>query len=424
MFEYEFYECRQKIITEKNLNQYQKLKSIYNLSTNNLNIAPTKSSSTKSVFSFSESRISDFNSNLNIPAFQIKKGKTFKYFLDIVGNVMFIYKNKSNLKYIVPLYQLYLEVFKTNNEINNSYIVTFFTTLSNNVKKISFYFQDLETIDIIQSYIASFNKFKKFDDLKYNVQQLISEGAFGKVLKAYDTVLQKDVAIKIINKKYNDTEQIQMIRNEKDISTILQETKYKGVINILDIFETKERLYIVEDYISGGNLKEYLKKYSLNENQANVIIKQLVDSIDFLHSLGIVHRDLKLENILVDISTFPIQTKIIDFGLSKVATDNEEMKEKYGTLIYLPPEIINDSMYTNKIDIWHLGIIVLTILNCGVHPFSSETQLEKLIHKIINQEFNFNKINEKYQLLLSKCLQGENMRANSKEIKQLVSTLF
>ena len=127
-----------------------------------------------------------------------------------------------------------------------------------------------------------------------------------------------------------------------------------------------------------------------------------------------------MENILVDASHSPIQTKIIDFGLSKMFTINESMEEKYGTLLYLPPEIVLNNKYSYKIDIWLFGIITYTVLNKGVHPFEEETEVEKLLQKIISRKFDFSIFPKKYQDILSVCLVREKERADMKTIIKMI----
>lgn len=195
--------------------------------------------------------------------------------------------------------------------------------------------------------------------------------------------------------------------------------KHKGIIEIYDIFESKDMVYIIEEFIDGGNLKDYLIKNQTTFEEKDLIINQLIDAIYFLHSYYIVHRDLKLENILVSHATKPIQIKIIDFGLSKIFTINEKMHEKYGTLLYLPPEIVLNDQYSSKIDIWLFGIIIYTILNKGVHPFSDETEVEHLLQKIISKQFNFDIFPEKYKELLKVCLVKEKDRADIKKIIEI-----
>ena len=170
-------------------------------------------------------------------------------------------------------------------------------------------------------------------------------------------------------------------------------------------------------------IQSYLINNSLESHERDEIIKQIAESINFLHSYGIAHRDLKLENILVDTSVSPIQTKIIDFGLSKIVAFNETMEEKYGTLLYLPPEIIENEKYTHKIDIWDFGIIAFSIINSGNHPFSSESELTLLLHKISSQQFDYRFIEPKYKLLLNHCLQKESKRVSSKEVLTLLKDI-
>ena len=129
---------------------------------------------------------------------------------------------------------------------------------------------------------------------------------------------------------------------------------------------------------------------------------------------------MKLENILVDNSSVPIQTKIIDFGLSKIFTINEKMQEKYGTLLYLPPEIILNDKYSYKIDIWLFGIIAYTILNEGIHPFAEETEVEHLLQKIIAIKFDYSKFSVHYQYILKSCLVKEKDRVNIHRVKKML----
>ena len=96
------------------------------------------------------------------------------------------------------------------------------------------------------------------------------------------------------------------------------------------------------------------------------------------------------------------------------------MSDKYGTLLYLPPEIVLNIKYSYKIDIWLFGIITYTVLNKGVHPFEKETEVEKLLQKIIARRFNFSTFAEKYQNILSACLVRENERADIKTIINMI----
>ena len=99
------------------------------------------------------------------------------------------------------------------------------------------------------------------------------------------------------------------------------------------------------------------------------------------------------------------------------------MKDKYGTLLYLPPEIVLNHSYTKKLDIWDFGIIAFTILNDGEHPFAKETEVQDLLQKIINKDVDYKHIDHKFHPILNGCLQKENQRKDIDEIIEMINNL-
>jgi serine/threonine protein kinase len=231
----------------------------------------------------------------------------------------------------------------------------------------------------------------------------------------------------LINKPRNNRETIKMIRNEQDICQFLQSARCDGIVEIFEINETKDSVYIIEELIKNGNLKDYLLLNRLTEKEKVIIIKQLATTIQFLHKNGIVHRDLKLENVLIDTTqtngVWSIQTKVIDFGLSTFFLGNPNMKDKYGTLLYLPPEIVLSHTYTKKLDIWDFGLIAFTILNDGEHPFGKETEVQTLLQKIIHRDVDYQHIDKKFHAMLNACLQKESQRKDIDEIITMIDEL-
>lgn len=387
-------------------------------------------SSTKatSKTNYSFKTVSNFSKPSNIQTFKAywNKGTKFvQYKIDILESVIFIYSKENELKLLLSTHQLFLEVPKNPDDdivkqSQGKIPLVLCSTLTNSVKKCILYFDAQEIVDKVISIIVKTMKYKPFDKERYLNQNIMDHGSFGQVIKSYDNILNKEVAIKMIHKKYEDIETLKMIRNEQDISFFLKMTTHQGIVTIYDIYETKETVYIIEEYIKDGNLKDYIARNELSIEEREAIITQIAHSISFLHTNFIVHRDLKMENILVDASFSPIQTKIIDFGLSKVFTINENMSEKYGTLLYLPPEIVLNNRYSYKIDLWLFGIITYTILNKGVHPFANETEVEQLLQKIISRKFDFSIFTEKYQNILRLCLVREKDRADIKTILGMI----
>ena len=118
--------------------------------------------------------------------------------------------------------------------------------------------------------------------------------------------------------------------------------QHPSIIKLLDLFESSEHYYIVLEYMQGKDLFDYIAKrdYRLAEERAKQIIHHIMLGVKYLHSFGIVHRDLKLENIMMTEGTERGTPKIVDFGLSKIIGPSETATEPFGTLGYVAPEVL------------------------------------------------------------------------------------
>lgn len=148
--------------------------------------------------------------------------------------------------------------------------------------------------------------------------------------------------------------------------------QHRNVIRLLETLETKADIFIVMEYASGGDLLSFMKKRrSVNEDEAKVIFRQVVNSVGHCHCRSVLHRDVKLDNILIDSSG---RIKLCDFGISRIITDHREIiREQCGTPAYISPEIMLDKGYNGfKSDIWSLGIILFALV-CGTLPFKATT---------------------------------------------------
>lgn len=118
--------------------------------------------------------------------------------------------------------------------------------------------------------------------------------------------------------------------------------QHQNIIKLLDLFESNTHYHIVLEYMQGKDLFDYIAKrgYSLPEERAKVITYQILQGVKYLHRFGIVHRDLKLENIMMSNSTDRAIPKIVDFGLSKIIGPSETATEPFGTLGYVAPEVL------------------------------------------------------------------------------------
>lgn len=184
----------------------------------------------------------------------------------------------------------------------------------------------------------------------------------------------QNAAIKIMGKK--DIKSIEMYQIKKEIE-VMKMSKHPNVVKLIDIFESADNFYLVLEYMGGGDLFDYLKarKFRLTEDRAREIILQLIQAVQFLHSFGVVHRDIKLENVMMSDVTDNAVPKLADFGLAKIVGPSEKADEPFGTLGYAAPEVLKKEPYGPACDLWSLGCISHALL-CGALPFDHETQRE------------------------------------------------
>ena len=229
---------------------------------------------------------------------------------------------------------------------------------------------------------------------KYHINPtFLGTGAYGKVFLAHNRANNDvKVAIKTLSKKKLTD---QTINDIKDEIQILQTLDHPNIIKYFETFENEKFMYLVMEYWEGGELFERLTDEDsgqFTEQEAANIMKKLFHAISHCHSHGIIHRDLKPENIMYKSkdSKNGTEIKIIDFGLSKVKSSNQsKMKTIWGTPYYVAPEVLAGSGYSEKCDIWSLGVIMYILLS-GYLPFFGNT-LSDIYAKITETEPSFDK---------------------------------
>ena len=244
---------------------------------------------------------------------------------------------------------------------------------------------------------------KEYYISNYLVQETLGRGNFAKVKSGIYLPTGEKVAIKIIEKhtiiKIRDKT---LLKREFDILSKLN--YHPNVINIQEIFETNYKYYIVMEYCEGGELYDYLvKKRRLNDEEAAFFYFQIINGLEYIHSIGIAHRDLKPENLLL---TKEHILKIIDFGLSNYFKNSQKdlLSTPCGSPSYAAPELIEGKKYNGfKADIWSSGIILYAFL-CGFLPFEGK-DTEVLFNNIFECKLFFpNYIKEYAKDLIEKIL--------------------
>ena len=241
---------------------------------------------------------------------------------------------------------------------------------------------------------------------EYEIIERIGSGAFGTVMHAVETSTNRECAIKVINKSGKKQSSIQKMKQE---ITILKQLKHKNIVEFFGYTETNSKLYIIMEFIKFGTLKTWLVNHKeiIKEEEASLILSQILSAVQYLHSNDICHRDIKPENIMFANKDDLTSLKLIDFGLSASNFLEFQESEYCGTFLYMAPEQIEKKTYSITVDIWSIGIIMFMLLNNGRHPFYTKGNRRRTyIEKVkVTKIKCFNKCSEMALSLLNKLLE-------------------
>lgn len=168
---------------------------------------------------------------------------------------------------------------------------------------------------------------------------------------------------------------------------ILKTINHPNIIEIYDIMEDYENLYIITELCLGGELLQSIKsKGRLNEHESAIILKQILSCLSLCHRNKIVHRDIKPENIMVFSNEDPLTIKIVDWGTAKIIKEGINLSSILGTPMYMAPEILSRN-YNEKCDIWSCGVLLYELIS-GKAPFEGDTRI-KILGNVFKGNYNF-----------------------------------
>ena len=275
----------------------------------------------------------------------------------------------------------------------------------------------------------------------YESLAIIGRGAFGEVHVCRDKSNGEIVAVKKIKKEVLYLKnQVLHVRNEQ---ILMSKVKSPWIVELKASFQEDDYLYLVMEFLPGGDLMNLLiKKDILTEDEARFYIAELILSIESIHKLDCIHRDIKPDNILIDKTG---HVKLSDFGLAKISdklyeqnnikysndNDNANKHERnyscVGTAYYVAPEVLTKSGYGPEIDWWSVGVIFFEML-VGYAPFCSK-ETSEVCHKILNWE-KYLKIPSKIKIspeaedLISKLINNPNIRLGINGAEEIKSHPF
>uniref|UniRef100_H3D7X4 Protein kinase domain-containing protein n=1 Tax=Tetraodon nigroviridis TaxID=99883 RepID=H3D7X4_TETNG len=237
-----------------------------------------------------------------------------------------------------------------------------------------------------------------FSDVRYDIKALIGHGSFSRVVRVEHRATRQPFAIKMM--ELLAPEACEVCASEM---AVLQRVRHLNVIQMIEVFQFPQRVYMVLELATGGELLDrVISRGHFTERDATQALRMVLAGVGYLHNLGITHRDLKPENLLYYHPGADSRLLVTDFGLATCggaatgsrptdakADNTGPLRTTCGTLEFMAPEVLLRKPYSSSVDMWALGVITYVVLS-GSLPFEDDSRTQ-LYRSIVTGKYRFYK---------------------------------
>lgn len=240
-----------------------------------------------------------------------------------------------------------------------------------------------------EKYVKWFERLNKAGNIRkvkdfYSIDNKIAHGKYSEVFVAFNKQTKEKFAAKIIRKRKLDYIERELMRNEISILSLLD---HENIVKLVDVFHCRKSLVLITEFVEGEELGKVIKGSVLSEEFVKLVIFQLLQVIEYLHSLGILHRDIKADNIILKKNADQVVVKLLDFGFATFELKNSLNIIHCGTLGYSAPEILKKVPYNKSVDMWSVGVLAFAMITGKMPIYDSDHRI--VINKTVNEEIDY-----------------------------------